>query len=116
MRPTCLRRTGIAAVAGSLLAVSGFPPLTFGGAASSPLKVVGHNQIGNLVEVTLFNPGTLTITGQMVVELSTDDGPVRMVVPVKVWGGQKISVVLLAPAPTDLTGPVRIIVDDGAPI
>jgi hypothetical protein len=111
-----LRRTGIAAVAGGLLAVSGFPALTFGGAASSPLKVVGHKQIGNLVEVTLFNPGTLTITGQVVVEASTDDGPARITIPVRVWGGQKISVVFLAPVEPRETGQVRIIVDDGAPI
>ena len=116
MRPTSLRRTGIAAVAGGLLVVSGFPPLTFGGAASSPLKVVGHKQIGNLVEVTLLNPGTLTITGNLVVEVSTDGGPAKVVIPVKVWGGQKISVVTLTPVPPDQVGPVRIIVDDGAPI
>ena len=116
MRPTCLRRTGVMAVAGGLLAVSGFPPLTFGGAASSPLKVVGHKQIGNLVEVTLFNPGTLTVTARVVVEGTTDDGPARMVIPVRVWGGQKVSVVFLAPVEPGETGPVRIIVDDGAPI
>ena len=116
MRPTSLRRTGIAAVAGGLLVVSGIPPLTFGGAASSPLKVVGHKQIGNLVEVTLLNPGTLTITGKVVVEVSTDGGPDQVVYPFTVWGGQKISVVCLSPVPPDQTGPVRIIVDDGAPI
>lgn len=116
MRPTSLRRTGIAAVAGGLLVVSGIPPLTFGGVASSPLKVVGHKQIGNLVEVTLLNPGTLTITGKVVVDVSTDGGPAPVVIPFTVWGGQKISVVFLAPVPPDQTGPARIIVDDGAPI
>lgn len=116
MRPTCLRRTGVAAVAGGLLLVSGVPSLTFGGAASSPLKVVGHNQIGNLVEVTLLNPGTLTITGKVVVEASTDGGPAPVVLPFTVWGGQKISVVWLAPANEDSADRVRIIVDDGAPI
>ena len=116
MRPICLRRTGVMAVAGGLLAVSGFPPLTFGGAATSPLKVVGHKQIGNLTEVTLFNPGTLTITGKVMVEASTDDGPTTMVIPFIVWGGQKISLVFLLPILPGESGQARIIVDDGAPI
>jgi len=103
-------------VAGGLLLVSGVPSLTFGGAASSPLKVVGHKQIGNLVEVTLLNPGTLTITGKVVVETSTDGGLVPVVLPFTVWGGQKISVVWLLPTPTDESDGVKIIVDDGAPI
>jgi hypothetical protein len=90
--------------------------LTFGGAASSPLKVVGHKQIGNLVEVTLFNPGTLTITGTVVVPVSTDGAAGLMSFPFTVWGGQKVSIVWLAPVTTDKSGPARIIVDDGAPI
>jgi hypothetical protein len=116
MRPTCLRRTGIAAVAGGLLVVSGFPPLTFGGTASSPLKVVDHKRVGNLVEVTLLNPGTLAVTGSVVIEVSTDGGRDWVVFPFTVWGGQKISLELTSPVPEDQTGPVRIIVDDGAPI
>ena len=115
MRPTRLRRTG-SAVAGGLLLVSGMLPLTFGGGKTSPLEVVGHEQIGNLVEVTLLNPGTETITGKVVILVATDGGSTQALVPFTVWGGQKISVVWISPNPVDEVIRSGIIVDDGAPI
>lgn len=116
MRPTRLRQTGAMAVAGGLLLVSGVIPLTFGGGKTSPLKVVGQKAIGNLVEVTLLNPGTRTITGKVVIEVATDGGMTLALVPFTVWGGQKVSVVWVSPTPQDTIQQVGIIVDDGAPI
>jgi hypothetical protein len=103
-------------VAGGLLLVSGIPPLTFGGDAKSPLRVAGQKVTGNLVEVTLLNPGANTITGKVVILVATDGGTTREIVPVTVWGGQKVSVVWSAPNPTDKIIRFWIIVDDGAPI
>jgi hypothetical protein len=104
------------AVAGGLLLVSGVPPLTFGGDATSLLRIVGQKQTGNLVEVTLLNPGARTVTGKVVIQLATDGGSTLAVVPFTVWGGQKVSVVWSAPNPTDSIIRFGIIVDDGAPI
>ena len=116
MRPTRLRQTGAMAVAGGLLLVSGTAPLTFGGDAKSLLQIVGKKQTGNLVEVTLLNPGAKTITGKVVIQVATGGGSTLAVVPFTVWGGQKISVVWTAPNPTDQIIKFGIIVDDGAPI
>ena len=115
MRPSWLRQTGAIAVAGGVLLVSGFSPLTFGGATTSPLKVVDQKQVGNLVEVTLLNSGTKTVTGKVVVRVSTDGGTNLAFVPFTVWGGQKVSVVWVSPVPLDPGEKVQIIVDDGAP-
>jgi hypothetical protein len=103
-------------VAGGLLLVSGAIPLALGGGKASPLKVVGQKQIGNLVEVTLLNPGTGTITGKVVIRVATDGGSTLVSVPFTVWGGQKVSVVWASPCPLDEILEAGIIVDDGAPI
>lgn len=115
MRPTRLRQTGTALVAGGLLLVSGTLPLTFGGAATSPLAVIGPTQTGNSVEVTLLNPGPQTVTGKVVIELGTNGKSTLAVVPFTVWGGQKVSVVFTPPTPLGEIIRVGIIVDDGAP-
>lgn len=117
MRPMRLRRTGIVTVAGGLLLVSGMHPLTFGGDASSRLQIVGIEVVGNLVEVTLANPGTDVITGKVVIQVTVDEGSTLVFVPFTVWGGQKVSVDWVSPMPPGPTAPlVGIIVDDGAPI
>lgn len=115
MRPMWLRRAGAIAVVGGVLLVSGIPPLTFGGAKTSPLKVIGQKQVGNLVEVTLLNSGTRTVTGKVVVKVTTDGGTNLAFVPFTVWGGQKVSVVWVSPVPLDPDQKTQIIVDDGAP-
>ena len=116
MRPTRLRRTGIATVAGGLLLVSGMHPLTFGGDTSSPLQILGRKVVGNLVEVTLLNPGTDVITGKVVIQVVTEGGPNLVLIPFTAWGGQKVSVVWAFPTPPGPDPRVGIIVDDGAPI
>ena len=117
MRPTWLRRTGVMAVAGGVLLVSGLPPLASGGGTASPLKVVGLKQIGNLVEVVLFNSGTTEITGKLVIPVTTGGAKNLVFLPFTVWGGQKVSLVWQPPIPLEpIEQEAGIIVDDGAPI
>jgi hypothetical protein len=104
------------AVAGGVLLVSGLPPLASGGGTVSPIKVVGLKQIGNLVEVVLFNSGTTEITGKMVIPVTTSGAKNLVFIPFTVWGGQKVSLVWQSPVPLEPFQEAGIIVDDGAPI
>jgi hypothetical protein len=90
--------------------------LTFGGEASAPIWMAGYKVIGNLVELTLINPGQELVTGKVVVEVTVDGMRTLAEVPFTVWGGQKVCVKFAAPAPVQQIGRVGIIVDDGAPI
>ncbi len=116
MRPTRLQRSGVTAVAGGLLLVSGLHPLTYGGEASPPLWLVGTKAIGNVVEVSLLNPGKELITGKVVITATVDGERTMAEVPFTAWGGQKVYVNWVAPAPVGQIDRVGIIVDDGAPI
>ena len=116
MRPTRLQRTGVTAVAGGLLLVSGLHPLTYGREASAPIWMAGCKIIGTLVELALMNPGEDLATGTVVVEVTINGKRTIAQVPFTVWGGQKVFVKWAAPAPVDQIDRVGIIVDDGAPI
>jgi len=116
MRPTRLQRTGATAVAGGLLLISGLHPLTYGGEASASIWMAGYKIIGTLVELTLINPGQGLVTGKVIVELTFDGKRSVAQLPFTVWGGQKVFVKWVAPAPVEQIGRVGIIVDDGAPI
>jgi hypothetical protein len=116
MRPTRLQRSGITAVAGGLLLVSGLHPLTYGGDASLPLWLAGVKAVGNVVEVTLLNPGKGLVTGKVVIAATADGERTMAEVPFTAWGGQKVYVKWAAPAPVEQIDRVGIIVDDGAPI
>jgi len=104
------------AVAGGVLLVSGLPSLTFGGGTTSPLKVVDQKQVGDRVEVTLFNSGLKSITGKLVFQVMLGGRANLVFVPFTVWGGQKVSVVWVPPDPLQPVEEAGIIVDDGAPI
>jgi hypothetical protein len=72
--------------------------------------------VGELVGVTLVNPNSKALTGILVVEVVIDGARTLAAVPFKVWGGQKVFVSWVSPAPIDEITRVGIIVDDGAPI
>jgi hypothetical protein len=108
MRPTRLRRTGVVAVAGGLLLVSGIPPLTFG---SSKVSV-----LGDLAEPTQPDPGAMTAIGETVDPVDGWGDAMRKYIPIGVWGGQKISLVIGFRSPLSPLPRCGIIVDDGAPI
>jgi hypothetical protein len=90
--------------------------LTYGGDASLPIWLAGTEVIGNVVEVTLLNPGKGLVTGKVVIEAAVDGKRATTQVPFTVWGGQKVYVNWVAPAPVQQIDRVGIIVDDGAPI
>jgi len=98
----------VVAVAGGLLLVSGIPPLTFGSSKASML--------GDFAEITQPDPGAMTITGQTASSVVDYGSAMRKLLPIIVWGGQKISLVVGLLNPRNPIPTCGIIVDDGAPI
>jgi hypothetical protein len=115
MRPARCYKTGVTALAGGLLLLSGVNSV-LAKEGPSGLYVASVKQLGDIVEVTLVNPNSGALTGKLVVTAVVDGKTTLAVVPFTAWGGQKVFVVWVSPTPTDGVSGVGIIVDDGAPI
>lgn len=117
MRPAHGYTSGVAALAGGLLLLSGVNPVhSAKQEGPSTLYIASYKQVGELVEVTLVNPNSTALTGTLVVEVMIDGARSLAVVPFTSWGGQKVFVSWVSPDPIDEVLRVGIIVDDGAPI
>jgi hypothetical protein len=80
------------------------------------MMMADYRVVGNMVELSLFNPGQDLVTGKVIVEAASDGKRTTQEVPFSAWGGQKVFVKVASPAPAKQIGRVGIIVDDGAPI
>ena len=116
MRPARRYKTGVTALAGGLLLLSGMSPVISAKEGPSALYVASYKQIGDIVEVTILNPNPGTLTGNLVVRVMIGGESTLAVVPFTVSGRQKAFVTWVSPAPVDQITGVGIIVDDGAPI
>jgi hypothetical protein len=108
------KRLGFTAVAGGLLIASGTSPITFGD--DGPPLLLSSGKVGDLLQFTVTNPGNQVRSGSLVVEMVLDGRRTQEVIPVTVWGGQKIFVSLEVPSTAASLIQAGIIVDDGAPI
>ena len=116
MRPTRAYRSSVTALAGGLLLLSGIQPAFLASEGSSTPYIASYKQIGDVVGVTLVNPGTKAQTGRLVLALLVDGEKTLAVVPFTVMGGRKAFVSWVSPASIEGVIRVGIIVDDGAPI
>jgi len=112
MRPTHSFRTGVTALAGGLILLSGVNPVLFAKEGSTALHVASCNQIGDVVEVTLVNPGSKALSGTLVFEVVVDGERTLATVRFTVWGGQKVFVKWASSGAIDQIGGLGIIVDD----
>ena len=116
MRQTHRFRTGVTALAGGLVLLSGVNPVLSAKDGSTALYVASYKLIGDVVEVTLVNPGSKAVSGTLVFEVVVHGERTLATVPFTVWGGQKVFVKWGSSGAIDQVGGLGIIVDDGAPI
>jgi hypothetical protein len=116
MRPTRTYRTGITALAGGLILLSGVTPAPAAKGGAGTLQIASVKLVGDAVEVTLVNTGSETLRATLVFEVVVDGERTLAMVPVTAWGGQKVFVKWGASGAVDQIGGLGIIVDDGAPI
>jgi hypothetical protein len=114
MKISYLRKAGMTAVAGGLLFASGASPITY--ADDGNPQLLGFRQFGDLILITVFNPGHQVRSGTLVLEVMSEGRPTTMVVPFTVWEGQKVCVSVALPSSSSRPIQVGLIVDDGAPI
>ena len=116
MRHTQRYRTGVAALAGGLILLSGVNPALAAKDGSGTLQIASVKQVGDAIEVTLVNTGAETLRATLVLEVVVDGERTLATIPVAAWGGQKVFVNWGTSGAVDQIGGLGIIVDDGAPI
>lgn len=102
------------ALAGGLLLMPGPGPFASGDSGAG-LQIVGFGQLGNQVEVRLFQAGDGVIRGRLILQVLIDGEVALVTLPFTVYGGQRVSIRWVSPAPVGQIHRVGIIVDDGTP-
>ena len=108
----CVAITGAA-----VFALGGTLPALADIGRTSGIQIAGYAVVGNLVQVTVVNPGDSTLTATIFIEAVTTGGDlVRASAPLRIEGGQKTFVGIPVAAPgVDEVIQFGVVLDDGSP-
>ncbi|MCP3978892.1 MAG: hypothetical protein GY716_06115 [bacterium] len=101
------------AVAGTVLVAAGMSPAVFSG--SDGLIVQSVTVQGDVVHVVVSNPGTETVTATVSIQVRTASKETGSMLPVTVFGGQKVFVQFAMGAQVREIIAAGVIIDDGSP-
>ena len=101
------------ALVGTAILLAGAGSVILGG--DPALKIEGIAVKGNVVQISVLNPGPGTLSATLFVRVLIENREVGALSPMTVPGGQRSSAEIPMPAPVEGVIAVGVILDDGSP-
>lgn len=115
MRPSVRQLRRWTAVAGTLAVAAGSGSAILGDGSDATLSIDGYSILGDVIQVTVHNPGMDDLTGTVFVRAMLEDREMAGSSSVTVSGGHKAFVEIPMPAPVRAVIDLGVVLDDGSP-